>query len=141
MTRIKLARSQVLTWNDRWDNGDRNQIAAFLDGIGDSLAYKDEVEHLRIDIDIAVSAVPTLLAYMYRTPSGGSVKGMDSQDQLLFEIRPGAIDLLMGIDLTILHFSTVGWWGPRQRAAEVEVITCRVHHMELPQSGVCDSCG
>jgi hypothetical protein len=125
MSRITMTRAAVLRFNERWDDSDRKQLEAFLDGNGEALAYKDKVEHRRSEIDVAVAGIPKRLAYLYRTASGGEVTGRDAMDSKLFVIRPGAIDLCMGVDSTILHFTTVGWWGPRQQHQEFTVmVTC-----------------
>jgi hypothetical protein len=47
------------------------------------LAYKDEVEHLRPQIDAAIAEIPRRLAHMYRPASGGLVWGRDAQDKRL----------------------------------------------------------
>ncbi|AXG14961.1 hypothetical protein [Intrasporangium calvum] len=141
MTRITVHRDQALAFNPRWDESDRKQLAAFLDGDGSVLSYKDEVEHRREEIDAVVATLPGLLDHMYRTASSGDVKGVDAKGRKLFAIRPGAIDLWMGVDACILHFTTVGWWGPRARSSDPsEVPTCPIHHVQLPKTGVCDLC-
>ena len=141
MTRIRVSRDQVLQFNSLWDASDRRQLAAFLDGDGSSLTYKDEIEPRRPEIDRVVASIPERLDHMYRTASNKEVRGLDAQGRLVFAIRPGAIDLGPDIDKTIVHFTTVGWWGPRRSAADEEdVAVCPVHFVQLPRSGVCDMC-
>lgn len=141
MTRFSVDRQQALAFNSRWDESDRKQLGAFLDGNGSALPYKDNIEPRRVEVDAAVAAIPERLDHMYRTATSGEIKGIDAKGKKLFAIRPGALDLWMGVDTTILHFSTVGWWGPRAHTAEtVDAPTCPVHHVELPKTGICDSC-
>lgn len=88
-----------------------------------------------------MATIPERLDHMYRTASNKEVRGLDGQGRMLFAIRPGAIDLGLDIDKTILHFTTVGWWGPRRSTPEEQdAAVCPVHFVQLPRSGVCDMC-
>ncbi|MFK5645128.1 hypothetical protein ACI3ET_01250 [Ornithinimicrobium sp. LYQ121] len=140
--RTILSRFDVLEWNPRWQESDRGQLKAFLEGQGKTLTYKPNLAHLRPRLDAVIATIPDQLDTIYRTRSNGSVKGLDANRKRLFDIRPGAIDLGMGIDRTILEFTTTHWVRGRtpHRPVEVPTTACPVHNMQLPATGVCDQC-
>lgn len=67
VTRYRMTREQVLQFRDTWDDGDRRQLRAFLDGDGSRLAYKDDMEPRRREIDAWVAQTPDRLHHLYRT--------------------------------------------------------------------------
>jgi hypothetical protein len=127
----RLSRTEVIAWNKPWNTRDRVRVTAAIDSIPDAVYIVPPADGGHIGVWTnnrrALVIYPGYLVW----PGGRGVKALPPD--LFSDMEGDGHDEWVG--LSTFEPRTGG-----PRIPELAAAICPVHFVELPQTGVCDSC-